>query len=177
MVPVQSTRPRAPARPLVRATAQQPARPAMARPSSPAARTPMAGPPGPRPAGRPQKSGHPKKANFSKIAINRSREGLGCEPTGPYSEKSTLQGSVYLVIVVQEGAEVVFAETGGRNFENFAVRLAGWPKPAETGWLAGQNRPKTGRKPAETGRSRPGYTVKLPINRPWRPTSMSRHGH
>ena len=59
------------------------------------------------------------------MAINRSREGLGCEPAGPYSEKSTLQGSVYLVIVVQEGAEVVFAETGGRNFENFAVQPAG----------------------------------------------------
>ena len=62
---------------------------------------------------------------FSKIAINRSREGLRCEPMGRYSKKSTYQGSVYLLIVVQEGAEVVFVETGGRNFENFAVRLAG----------------------------------------------------
>ena len=104
------------------------------------------------------------------MAINRSREGLGCEPMGRYSEKSTYQGSVYLLIWVQEGAEVVFVETGGRNFENFAVQPAGRP--------AGQNRPKpvgrparTGRKPAETGRNRPMYTVKLPINRPWRPTS------
>ena len=64
---------------------------------------------------------------FSKIAINRSREGLRCEPMGPYSKKSTLQGSVYLLIWVQEGAEVVFAETGGRNFENFDVRLASRP--------------------------------------------------
>ena len=51
------------------------------------------------------------------MAINRSREGLRCEPMGRYSKKSTLRGSVYLLIEVQEGAEAVFDETGGRNFE------------------------------------------------------------
>ena len=56
------------------------------------------------------------------MAINRSREGLGCEPTAPYSEKSTLQGSVHLLIRVQERPEATSAETGGRNFENFAVQ-------------------------------------------------------
>ena len=36
---------------------------------------------------------------------------------GRYSEKSTYQGSVYLLIVVQEVLEATFDETGGRNFE------------------------------------------------------------
>ena len=73
----------------------------------------------------------------SKMAINRSREGLGCEPTAPYSEKSTLQGSVYLLIRVQERPEATSAETGGRNFENFVVRLASWP--ADRGGRVGKN--------------------------------------
>ena len=51
------------------------------------------------------------------MAIICSREGLGCEPTGRYSEKSTLQGSVYILIEVQEVLEATFDETGGRNFE------------------------------------------------------------
>ena len=51
------------------------------------------------------------------MAINRSREGLRCEPMGPYSKKSTLQGSVYILIEVQEVPEASFDETGGRNFE------------------------------------------------------------
>ena len=76
---------------------------------------------------------------FSKIAINRSREGLRCEPMGPYSKKSTLQGSVYLLIWVQEGAEVVFAETGGRNFENFAVQPASRPAGRPAGQQNFQN--------------------------------------
>ena len=113
------------------------------------------------------------------MAINRSREGLGCEPMGPYSKKSTYQGSVYLLIWVQEGAEAVFVETGGPNFEKFAVQpagrpagrlasqLAGWlagrlagrpakngPKPAETVQPAGQNRPKTAEIRRNPGRSR-----------------------
>ena len=57
---------------------------------------------------------------------------------GPYSKKSTLQGSVYLLIVVQEGPEVVFAETGGRNFENFAVQPAGRPAGRPGGWPVGR---------------------------------------
>ena len=36
---------------------------------------------------------------------------------GRYSEKSTLQGSVHLLIEVQETPEAIFDETGGRNFE------------------------------------------------------------
>ena len=36
---------------------------------------------------------------------------------GRYSEKSTLQGSVHLLIGVQEVPEAIFDETGGRNFE------------------------------------------------------------
>merc|ERR1712015_75223 len=85
-----------------------------------------------------QKSGHPKIMFFLKIAIDRSREGLRCEPMGRYSEKSTLRGSVYLLIEVQEGPEVVFAETGGRNFENFAVQPAGWLAGRLAGQLAGR---------------------------------------
>ena len=54
---------------------------------------------------------------FSKMAINRSREGLRCEPMGRYSEKSTYQGSVYLLIGVQEDQAATFDATGGRNFE------------------------------------------------------------
>ena len=34
----------------------------------------------------------------------------------------------------------------GRPASRPASRPAGWPKPAETGWPAGQKRPKTGRK-------------------------------
>ena len=75
-------------------------------------------------AGLPEKVATPKKSIFSKMAINRSRQGLRCEPTAPYSEKSTLQGSVYLLIGVQERPEATSAETGGRNFENFAVQPA-----------------------------------------------------
>ena len=52
---------------------------------------------------------------FSKIAINRSREGLGCEPMGRYSKKSTYQGSVYILIALQELLEATFDETRGRN--------------------------------------------------------------
>ena len=51
------------------------------------------------------------------MAIDRSREGLRCEPMGRYSEKSTYQGSVYLLIEVQEIPEATFDETGGRNFK------------------------------------------------------------
>ena len=36
---------------------------------------------------------------------------------GRYSEKSTLQGSVYILIVVQEVPEATLDGTGGRNFE------------------------------------------------------------
>ena len=78
---------------------------------------------------------------------------------GRYSEKSTLRGSVYLLIEVQEGPEAVFDETGGRNFENFAVQPAGWPAGRQAGrpagWPAGRwarRRAKTGPKPAETDR-------------------------
>ena len=52
---------------------------------------------------------------FSKMAINRSREGLRCEPMGRYSEKSTYQGSVYILIALQELLEATFDETRGRN--------------------------------------------------------------
>ena len=90
---------------------------------------------------------------FSKMAINRSREGLRCEPMGPYSKKSTLQGSVYLLIWVQEGAKVVFAETGDRNFENFAVQPAG--RLAKTGRNRLAGRPKTAENRPKTGRNRP----------------------
>ena len=87
---------------------------------------------------------------FSKIAINRSREGLRCEPMGRYSEKSTYQGSVYLLIGVQERPEAIYAETGGRIFENFAAQPVGWlaeiTQPRWRGvrgeniWTQGQNR-------------------------------------
>ena len=96
------------------------------------------------------------------MAINRSREGLRCEPMGPYSKKSTLQGSVYLLIWVQEGAEVVFAETGGRNFENFAVQPAGWPADR----LAGRPVGKLAGRLAKTGRNRLAGRPKPAENRP-----------
>ena len=49
------------------------------------------------------------------MTINRSREGLRCEPMGRYSEKSTYQGSVYILIALQELLEATFDETRGRN--------------------------------------------------------------
>ena len=122
-----------------RPAARRPTRPPAARPGGGQGPRPgqpcraAGGPAGGRPAGGrpaaglPEKVATPKRWIFSKMAINRSRQGLRCEPTAPYSEKSTLQGSVYLLIGIQERPEATSAETGGRNFENFAVRLASRP--------------------------------------------------
>ena len=79
-------------------------------------RLPPAAPPELAKVGQgPKKSGHPKKSIFSKMRINRSREGLRCEPMGRYSEKSTYQGSAYILIALQELLEATFDETRGRN--------------------------------------------------------------